>query len=89
MPGNSGIFLRFMSIILSMMGLFFVNCSKACIIGKIFSIIGRGIPIAHGLNHTISCQWLLMPLGVDTQTHSYQHVNQSNFEKPGMAACKN
>ena len=82
MPGNSDIFLRFISIILSMMGLFFVHCSKAC-------IIGQGLPIAHGLNHTISCHWLLMPLGVDTQTHSYQHVNQSNFEKTGMAACKN
>ena len=28
-------------------------------------------PIPHGLYYTISCQWLLMPLGVDTQTHTH------------------
>ena len=30
-------------------------------------------PIAHGLYHNISRHWLLMPLGVDTDTHISMH----------------
>ena len=32
-------------------------------------------PIAHGLYHTISRHWLLMPLGVDTQTDAQTHMH--------------
>ena len=37
---------------------------------------------SHHLYHTISCHWLLMPVGW-MHTYMCQRVNQSNFKKPG------
>ena len=37
--------------------------------------------------HTISCHWLSMPSGADTQTHThtYRRGSQINFKKPDMS----
>ena len=37
-------------------------------------------PIAHGLYHTISCHWLLIPSGMDTQTDRQTHIPTCDHE---------